>query len=103
MAIEGIDLLPFDDLDRTHLEACGNEDDFEAAIRHVTDVLDPVGRLQVMSAAAIVFGPNSTLKLKAGRKLVNRSVVETWPQLSPKERIEFVDKWLTVMKDKLSK
>ena len=95
--------MPFDDLNRNHIVACGNEDDFEAAIKHITNVLDPVGRLQVMSAAAIVFGRNSTLKLKAECKLVNGSVVETWPQLSPEERIEFVDKWLTMTKDKLSK
>lgn len=96
-------MISFEKIDHTHLEACGREADFETAIKHITDALDPIDEFRLMSAAAIVFGRNATLPIKAGDRPVIGSVIEAWPQLLPTERVEFVRNWLETVEDKFSK
>ncbi len=96
-------LLPFEKVEARHIKACAYEDDFDIAIGHILGVLDPVDAFRLKSAAIIVFGRNSPLFNNSDGMLVEGSVIETWPQLSADERINFVRKWLVTIEDKLSK
>lgn len=96
-------LLPFDKLEQAHLEACGSEAEFERAIDHIIDVLDPDGKLMLLSAAHIVFEKTQS-KPSQGRPHPNPlSVVAAWPQMSPGDRIACVSRWLETLQDKLPK
>ena len=70
---------------------------------YIVDVLDPIGKFELMSAASIVFGQGSALFATTANRLGEGSVIEAWPRLLPDERKELVCKWLKVIEYKLSR
>lgn len=95
-------MLLFHQLDQTRLIACGNESDFERAMRQIVDVLDPGNKLEMMSAAWIVFGKQSTLYENDEDKPLEGSIIDAWAYLSSQERIDHVSHWLETIQTKLS-
>ena len=95
--------LPFDKVDFSHIEACADENEFELALAHVVNVLDPNNEFRLMSAARMSLGKKIREDPNAQCRSVEKAVIDTWPHMSSGDRARCVRELLRLLEYRLSK